>query len=824
MSNNILLHNKLMEEGYIEAAAGKINQKMSELRESGNERLCRRWIWELIQNANDCAKPIVEINIQHNSDNLTFSHTGKPFDYKSLMNLVTQISTKESASEETTGKFGTGFITTHLLSEVVKIQGMFIDESEKEVCLDFIVDRSGKDIHEIKTQVVNSLEDLKKISMDSNDYVDKLGNGFTTSFIYDLKHANIKALNDGKRDFDKTIFYILAFVKSINKITYNDTIYRKISEQKFTQRDYLKLVTISRETENNKYETKILIASNENTEVAVQINKDDDSWFIEPFDKDMPKLFCKFPLVGTEDYFPIVVNSSEFKVEEQRDGIYEKSSVNKSLLSQAVKLYDQVLQFVADKKFNKIYNMCFTKKIDSLELQKDCTNQIKEVQKYKSIVYTNDSSFSSLFVKESKEPIILIPYCDDTHISRELWDLLNLMKNIKPIPEKDACESWVKAFNSKYSLENLCDFISEMETSEKLLHHFDSIEKMYHWLIKFYNIIFKYKDGELAYKYNIFINQANTFTSKFQNLYLDLNIDEALIEILSDFGTEVRNTLLSKNIEFNDAVVHLEIESKTNKDIADKICEKVRRILIEETQNGNKRDEEIQRIFNKITLWFLKNPELAKELFVDIYENKHNLCTIEELIERFEFAEQTKETLNRFNITSLDRLNELLRSNTDTDTYFSQYKPNDLLVGLAIDNLDELGKNNNIESVKYLLKHNPTPDVQALKKVEEIIERAKRNVINHLNSLSGIYDVEKRQELARTVYSDVYKNGQKIKIVVRPSDSEMIILFYQSELDALDDNHYELWIDNGNDIPRQLTFGDILITTGIRVIPLKNLF
>ncbi|MBJ8090516.1 hypothetical protein JDS76_27400 [Bacillus cereus] len=823
MSNNVVLHNKLMEEGYIEAAAGKINQKLSELRESGNDRLCRRWIWELIQNANDCANPTVEIDIQHNNDTLTFSHTGKPFDYKSLMSLVTQISTKESTSKDATGKFGTGFITTHLLSEKVNIKGLFVDELNNKMNLNFLLDRSGKDIHEIKKQVINSLEALKNIHLEPNKYEDQLGNGLTTTFSYDIKDANIKALNEGKQDFDKTVFFVLAFVNTINMVRYNDTVYKKSSEE-IRVNDYLKIIEIIKEVDDTTSKKKILIGFNGDIEIAVEVSSHEKQPFIEPYDSNMPKLFCKFPLVGTENYFPVVVNSSKFKVEEQRDGIYENSQVNKELILQAVKLYDQMLQVVAKNKFKNIYNMCFNKKTFSSELQKEYSKQIQQICNHTPIIYTNDGSFSSLYVKNNTDSILLIPNCDDNNIGMELWDLLNLMKNIKPIPEKETCKSWANALNPNINLEGLCNWISKFETAEKLLNHFDTKESMYQWLTKFYEIVFKYKEGECVKKYNIFINQENTFTTNFQNLYIDSNIDEALIDILSDFGAEVRNTLFSKHIKLPEISKDFEINKKNNEYIASKICEKVRRILVEETQNTKKRDEQTQKIFNKITLWFLKKPELAKEIFFDIYEGKHNLCTKEELIEKFEYAEQTKETLDRFNIPSLDKLNEWLENNANSEMYFSQYKSNDLLVGLAIDNLEELKNNNNIESVKYLLKHNPTPSVEALKKVEEIIERSKRNVINYLNSLSGVYDVGNKRELAKTVYGDIYKNGQKIKIVIRPSDSEMIILFYQSELDTLDDNNYELWIDNGIDIPRQLTFGDILMTTGIRVIPLKNLF
>lgn len=821
MSNTLELHNRLMEEGYIEAAAGKINLKLSDLRESGNDRLCRRWVWELIQNANDCANPTVKINIQHNNENLMFSHTGKPFDYKSLMNLVTQISTKESNGEDATGKFGTGFITTHLLSDKVKIQGMFVNELDNKVNLDFLLDRSGEDIHEIKEKVINSLEDLKKIGLESKDYLDKLGDGFTTSFLYELKNANIKALNEGKQDFEKTVFYVLAFVNTINEIRYNDIVYRKGHKEKHIN-SHLKIVEIIKQDNNSVSSKRILIGFNEDIEIAVEVNKAEDQIFIEPFDKNMPKLFCKFPLVGTENYFPVVINSSKFRVEEQRDGIYESSSLNKGLILEAVELYNQMLKFVADKNFKRIYNMCFRKNELTSDLQKEFTNQIKKICNYTPIIYTVNGTFCSLY-NEKDEFNLLIPKCDE-QLGLEFWDLLNSMKNIKPLPERDNCENWAKALKHNFTFEDLCDSITKLETLEKLMEYFDTKDSMYHWLTKFYEVVLKYKDGDCAKKYNIFLNQENTLTTKFQNIYIDADIDESLIEILSELGDKVRAKLLSKNVALPEIIKDFDIEQIDNKYIANKICEKVRRILAEETQNSKKRDEQTQKTFNKITLWFLKNPELAKELFLDIYEDKHNLSTKEELIENLELAEQTKETLARFNISSLDELNERLGDHTNSEIFFSQFKSNDLLVGLAIDNLEELEKNNNIESVKYLLKHNPKPSIEALKKIEEIIERSKRNVINYLNSLPEVYDVKNKRELARTVYGDIYKNGHKIKIVVRPSDSDMIILFYQSELDALDDNNYELWIDNGINTPRQLTFGDILMTTGIRVIPLKNLF
>ena len=98
-----------------------------------------RWIWELIQNAKDVAleglpvKMEVELTEQH----IDFRHSGKPFSLDNIVFLIEQTSTKDRATDplkeqapQTTGKFGTGFITTHLLSKKVEVRGVMYDREE----------------------------------------------------------------------------------------------------------------------------------------------------------------------------------------------------------------------------------------------------------------------------------------------------------------------------------------------------------------------------------------------------------------------------------------------------------------------------------------------------------------------------------------------------------------------------------------------------------------------------------------------------------------------------------------------------------------------
>ena len=59
---------------------------------------------------------------------------------------------------------------------------------------------------------------------------------------------------------------------------------------------------------------RIATLTNENTTVALQIERQGDGFAILPFDSAVTKLFKVFPLVGTENFsFPLVIHSNNFE-------------------------------------------------------------------------------------------------------------------------------------------------------------------------------------------------------------------------------------------------------------------------------------------------------------------------------------------------------------------------------------------------------------------------------------------------------------------------------------------------------------------------------
>ena len=96
-----------------------------------------RWPFELIQNAHDAGPrdgdDRVQINFVLGEDRLTVSHTGKPFVAQELAALLSGGSSKEFGSEETTGRFGTGFLVTHAVSTRVDVEGVLTTQEGSEI-------------------------------------------------------------------------------------------------------------------------------------------------------------------------------------------------------------------------------------------------------------------------------------------------------------------------------------------------------------------------------------------------------------------------------------------------------------------------------------------------------------------------------------------------------------------------------------------------------------------------------------------------------------------------------------------------------------------
>ena len=122
----------------------------------------------------------------------------------------------------------------------------------------------------------------------------------------------------------------------------------------------------------NKTSLKAYIQKNKKFEACIitQILGEIETVFT--LDKNYPRLYYTFPLIGTEEIgIPIIINSAHFDPRVERDGIYltkesENGEINKEIINKALSIS---LQAFAE--LFKTKNICGIYKLFDFKLSKD---------------------------------------------------------------------------------------------------------------------------------------------------------------------------------------------------------------------------------------------------------------------------------------------------------------------------------------------------------------------------------------------------------------------------------------------------------------------
>jgi hypothetical protein len=177
----------------IRSIADKIIKRLHDL-DKMIESNQSRWAWELLQNAKDSIAEDnnrkVSIQIELNENSVEFRHNGAHFTEQDIRGLINQISSKEVEEGQQTkkvGRFGTGFLTTHLLSRAIQVKGIVEAENGDFYGFDFLLDRQATKIDSLKSRIQRSWDDfdnsVENNQIDSNYNRDE----FNTSFLYRLE-------------------------------------------------------------------------------------------------------------------------------------------------------------------------------------------------------------------------------------------------------------------------------------------------------------------------------------------------------------------------------------------------------------------------------------------------------------------------------------------------------------------------------------------------------------------------------------------------------------------------------------------------------------
>jgi hypothetical protein len=826
-------------EAHNQNIATKILRDLTKLRATIEEDTSnsRRWIWELVQNAKDVARKggvTIQI-IKKKSGDFWFCHDGRPFKADNIRYLVEQISTKDQEEEndngkrKTTGKFGTGFLTTHLLSERVTVHGVLkeLDEAYKKFNVE--LDRSGFTNGEIIESVKKSRSVLNEVD-DLPDLDDYSSENMNTRFQYFIADdIGLKIMKEGMKDLKANIGYALSISDQIKEIRLGTKGCRTYkSEIVTTLNEHGEIVEIITEDGGESTSQYFAVLKLNFTSIVVPVEVVGDYIGILEIDDSVPSLFCEFPLIGSSSFsFPSIINNPNFNPTEPRDGIQLTttqrvnilSDQNKEYISEALELYEVFVEHATTQNWGNLHllarindNVPQASWLNKHYFDNNVVSGVRKIIRKKSIVTSSKNNLIPLF-DQRNTPHTLIPRIGKNSLREKLWE-----KGItifpKRLPSKEQIPFWAKyAWNAcdKFNSITVCKFIEQATTIEVLTQSVTS-DNIFEWLDSLYLVLEEdeYNYDRLINQYKMFPNQNGHFVKWGEVEIQEGEINETFKKILIELGEDICHDLLDTRIDFR-AYDRTKVEESD-------VIRSINRIVPEKA-NDRENAKRYRPAFNLLLLYFREDEKGARKKFTTLYKNKYLLFDEDEMIANVERVEEINDLLKEFDLEDISDIKKVLAERSSMEENSRELLPitSEIISSLGITNIEDWKEAMKDVNLAAMFDHTSVTSTDMFIAAATYIEKANMSIVNHLDILER-YDIDEHFFTANTILSGVRKDGRPIEIVCRPAYKNEVIIYYETERAVLDYEEGELWIDSSKGVEK-ITLGRILKKAKIQKFP-----
>lgn len=435
----------------------------------------QRWIWELMQNAQDASAR--EINITFEDRTVTLSHNGLPFSEEDITHLIFYGSSKPELIGKR-GKFGTGFMTTHLLSKRVNIKG----DMEDGRSFDFELTREANSDSEMATALNISWDNFKSSIQPEKRF------GITTFTYLGLEPIAITTVENVLKSLSYLMPYVLVFSGQLNKVTVHfeqrELVYYRNNGD---GQDYIKTVMFKSPDISEPVPYKMIIHRFENSKGEIAIPLDIDGK-IEELPTNVPRLFITFPLIGTDQAFPLpfLINSEDFEPSSEREKLWlsadsntPQTIKNRDLLETAFQEYiifcDKILALKIDN-VQLLANIGLFKPVEWLDTTWYKMQMATLFYKLDnmSLISVSKIGAEKIALSQSRIPFSEIEVHDDAEKS---WSLCNYLFPTQ-IPVEGHAKFWRKVLKNRisyltsfthpsaFTLKNICSFLDNVKENK----------------------------------------------------------------------------------------------------------------------------------------------------------------------------------------------------------------------------------------------------------------------------------------------------------------------------------------------------------------------
>ena len=532
---------------YYKQIADKITQLLDKIHDS--QLSDKRWVWELMQNAKDVPNKFgrVSVLIELWEDKLIFSHNGDYFTDGNITGLIQQVSSKDSANEgelKQTGKFGTGFITTHLLSNIIDVKGVVKNPNTGEYQnFKLTLDRSARKSEDMIESIAQNLEWVKGLDNGNyqdfpiaNNYESRSENEYLTSFTYYLNEDSLKSATIGLSDLINTLpitmvsLRELKSVRVVNHVEGTEQLYECNSETIY-RNDNVKIIRSAIDINGDKkYYLTYKTFKGEDPVVALSIETlwDGSTYSLIKRDKSQPVLFRDFPLIGSEEFhFPYMLNGFDFEPTETRSGVLlnsnqPKPQKNRSIIENAVKAVINFNDWLITSGAKNTYLLASSKE----PKPKEAWDETYAKPWIKKLQENWRGKLLSQTILETKEGYaslreIRIPDYGTKEANRQFFYFLEgfITEGILPLAEQQ--DEWSEVVNSNYSTWNCTlkysklDFFEDLQRigcMKNLCSRLNKSEnECYEWLNRLFKFVVDQNDTSILEKFPVIPNQSGDF-------------------------------------------------------------------------------------------------------------------------------------------------------------------------------------------------------------------------------------------------------------------------------------------------------------------------
>lgn len=601
-----------------------VEKRLRELNSpSDNDK--KRWVWELIQNAKDTiakdpSRNTIDVRIEISKDEINggdvvcFRHNGSPFTPDARFGLLYKYS-EDKENQESTGRFGTGFLTTHCLSKVVTIESnMYSDDACKHIC-GFTVTMYRDGI--IKSELIDGLRKMRESEAFFNETFD-----WTTFTYHVTSESGRQAIKLGLENFQENIAQTMLFCKELASVVLDDngkvtTIVRKPTIQ-LTEDIILSEFEITGETnqtrrfihtsycEHNEELSKRYRANRSmRLDTAIEVDPENNLVDIE----DKTTFFCVMPLVGIEAQLndPLIINSPDFEPDQERQSLLlsgitwneekdvtTENGINRAIYEQVFPLYAKLVKYLTDNHFGRLYYLANgldrTKKHEKLDHDWFKENVIDKYRKILMQYPVADAQDGSGYKKLNECIIVKEPVQENEE------KVYKLLKSIFPSMLINNNHEWSnylwKEGLSIWNTETLCNEIEQNANWSKI--NLTEIDLAV-WYNDFLSHVLAYNELFLK-EHALLPNMNGELLRKDQEDFKQgERINTFVIELLASLGKDVKPNLLHEEI------TSISLDSKYNSQSYSADINKLAKTIIDD-------DKELHKV-NKLLPLFSVVPD-----------------------------------------------------------------------------------------------------------------------------------------------------------------------------------------------------------------------